>query len=76
MQYIMTSTSPHCLILIAYVFNIIKTSDIVIHLLTGEESSTFPTHISKMSSGGIAQGRLSEERKAWRKDHPFVSFYD
>ena len=22
---------------------------------------------------GIAIGRLSEERKAWRKDHPFVS---
>ena len=25
----------------------------------------------KMS--GIALGRLTEERKAWRKDHPFVS---
>jgi hypothetical protein len=24
---------------------------------------------------GIAIGRLTEERKAWRKDHPFVSFY-
>uniref|UniRef100_A0A7S1FY89 SUMO-conjugating enzyme UBC9 n=1 Tax=Corethron hystrix TaxID=216773 RepID=A0A7S1FY89_9STRA len=24
--------------------------------------------------GGIARGRLSEERKAWRKDHPF-GFY-
>ena len=23
-----------------------------------------------MSSGGIAKGRLQEERKAWRKDHP------
>lgn len=23
---------------------------------------------------GIAIGRLSEERKAWRKDHPFVRF--
>lgn len=23
---------------------------------------------------GIALGRLSEERKAWRKDHPFVSY--
>jgi len=23
---------------------------------------------------GIALGRLAEERKAWRKDHPFVSF--
>lgn len=22
---------------------------------------------------GIAIGRLSEERKAWRRDHPFVS---
>jgi hypothetical protein len=22
---------------------------------------------------GIAIGRLTEERKAWRKDHPFVS---
>ena len=22
---------------------------------------------------GIAVGRLGEERKAWRKDHPFVS---
>jgi hypothetical protein len=22
---------------------------------------------------GIALGRLGEERKAWRKDHPFVS---
>ena len=26
-----------------------------------------------MSGNGIAIGRLSEERKAWRKDHPFVS---
>ena len=26
---------------------------------------------SRMS--GIALGRLNEERKAWRKDHPFVS---
>jgi ubiquitin-conjugating enzyme E2 I len=25
-------------------------------------------------SGGIAKGRLSEERKAWRKDHP-IGFY-
>ena len=25
---------------------------------------------------GIAVGRLSEERKAWRKDHPFVSLVD
>ena len=25
---------------------------------------------------GIAIGRLSEERKAWRKDHPFVSLLD
>lgn len=24
---------------------------------------------------GIAIGRLSEERKGWRKDHPFVSEY-
>ena len=24
------------------------------------------------SMSGIAIGRLSEERKAWRKDHPFV----
>ena len=24
-----------------------------------------------MSGAGIAQARLSEERKAWRKDHPF-----
>ena len=24
---------------------------------------------------GIAIGRLTEERKAWRKDHPFVSAY-
>lgn len=23
---------------------------------------------------GIALGRLTEERKAWRKEHPFVSF--
>lgn len=23
---------------------------------------------------GIAIGRLSEERKAWRRDHPFVSW--
>ena len=23
---------------------------------------------------GIAIGRLTEERKAWRKDHPFVYF--
>ena len=27
--------------------------------------------LRKMS--GIALGRLAEERKAWRKDHPFVS---
>lgn len=25
-------------------------------------------------SGGIAKGRLSEERKAWRKDHPIGFF--
>jgi hypothetical protein len=25
---------------------------------------------------GIAIGRLSEERKAWRKDHPFVSLLE
>ena len=25
-------------------------------------------------SGGIAGGRLNEERKAWRKDHP-IGFY-
>jgi hypothetical protein len=24
---------------------------------------------------GIAIGRLTEERKAWRKDHPFVSLF-
>jgi len=24
---------------------------------------------------GIAVGRLSEERKTWRKDHPFVSVF-
>lgn len=24
---------------------------------------------------GIAIARLGEERKAWRKDHPFVSFF-
>lgn len=24
---------------------------------------------------GIAIGRLTEERKSWRKDHPFVSFH-
>jgi hypothetical protein len=23
---------------------------------------------------GIARGRLQEERKQWRKDHPFVTF--
>jgi hypothetical protein len=23
-------------------------------------------------SGGIARGRLAEERKAWRKNHPHV----
>lgn len=27
-----------------------------------------------MSSGGIARARLTEERKSWRKDHPF-GFY-
>lgn len=26
------------------------------------------------NTGGIACTRLAEERKAWRKDHPFVSF--
>ena len=25
-----------------------------------------------IAMSGIALGRLSEERKAWRKDHPFV----
>ena len=25
-------------------------------------------------AGGIARGRLSEERRAWRKDHP-IGFY-
>ena len=25
-----------------------------------------------ITMSGIALGRLSEERKAWRKDHPFV----
>ena len=24
---------------------------------------------------GIAIGRLTEERKAWRKDHPFVNLF-
>lgn len=24
---------------------------------------------------GIALSRLAQERKAWRKDHPFVSIY-
>ena len=27
-----------------------------------------------MSSSGIARGRLAEERKAWRRDHP-IGFY-
>lgn len=27
-------------------------------------------------SGGIARGRLAEERKAWRKNHPHVQFDD
>ena len=30
----------------------------------------------KINMSGIAIGRLSEERKAWRKDHPFVSLVD
>lgn len=25
---------------------------------------------------GIALSRLAQERKAWRKDHPFVSIYE
>lgn len=25
---------------------------------------------------GIASARLAEERKAWRKDHPFVSVHN
>uniref|UniRef100_A0A453CKP6 UBC core domain-containing protein n=1 Tax=Aegilops tauschii subsp. strangulata TaxID=200361 RepID=A0A453CKP6_AEGTS len=25
-----------------------------------------------MASGGIARGRLAEERKSWRKNHPHV----
>lgn len=28
---------------------------------------------TKIRMSGIAIGRLSEERKAWRRDHPFVS---
>ncbi|KAG8084015.1 hypothetical protein GUJ93_ZPchr0010g9988 [Zizania palustris] len=27
-----------------------------------------------MSTGGIARGRLAEERKAWRKNHPMYGF--
>ena len=27
--------------------------------------------IQLIAMAGIAQGRLSEERKCWRKDHPF-----
>ena len=34
-------------------------------------SFTVQSRSKKMS--GIALGRLNEERKAWRKDHPFVS---
>lgn len=28
---------------------------------------------ARTMSGGIARGRLAEERKAWRKNHPHVS---
>uniref|UniRef100_A0A453J607 Uncharacterized protein n=1 Tax=Aegilops tauschii subsp. strangulata TaxID=200361 RepID=A0A453J607_AEGTS len=31
-----------------------------------------PESAAAMSSGGIARGRLAEERKAWRKNHPHV----
>lgn len=34
-------------------------------------SSNYNIFYRKMS--GIALTRLSEERKGWRKDHPFVS---
>lgn len=27
-----------------------------------------------MAEGGIARQRLIQERRAWRKDHPYVSF--
>lgn len=27
-------------------------------------------------SGGIARGRLAEERKAWRKNHPHVRSFN
>jgi len=29
-----------------------------------------------MASGGIARGRLAEERKSWRKSHPYVRATD
>lgn len=36
-----------------------------------EKKKDHKTKRSEMS--GIAVARLGEERKAWRKDHPFVS---
>lgn len=34
----------------------------------------FLRKLLQIDMSGIAIGRLSEERKAWRKDHPFVRF--
>jgi hypothetical protein len=36
---------------------------------------TFEESRSVTQMSGIAAGRLSEERKAWRKDHPHVLFF-
>lgn len=42
-------------------------------LLRQRRWSTAAADVSAVAmSGGIARGRLSEERKAWRKSHPHV----
>lgn len=33
------------------------------------------THLIHITMSGICRPRLAEERKQWRKDHPFVSFF-
>lgn len=43
------------------------------HLLTTPPHKDSAVVTSEMS--GIAIARLGEERKTWRKDHPFVSFF-
>ena len=65
--------------LVNYVNNVIRLFYIIVFLYTVhcldifwmnfDHKNKFVVSVFEMS--GIAQARLSEERKAWRKDHPF-----